>query len=286
MANWICRICSSANPEGVTECFVCGYVRDEVAEREERLAAEAAAREAERLAALEEARAREAERLRLAEVARRAEADRLRRAEEARLAAEARRRLAEDARRAADERARSAEAARRAEEERRRAAEERARAAEVARRAEEERRRRLASDTVRERAIARERNGVNLATHAFRVAFFLSIGAFVVAAIFSVITLSVNFETEALANNIAEIYHSLCSLPEKCSETLVDTVPPRFILRSDTKEALDLMLGDVSRHATELWREYLPEVLGSARDTFREVGKAAVEVFTHIAGRV
>ena len=98
--NWICPICSSANPKGERECYVCGSLRDEAEILAEERAAEEAAREAERLARLEaeriaeeeRRRAEEAERLmREAERRARLEAERLARLEEERrrLAAEA-----------------------------------------------------------------------------------------------------------------------------------------------------------------------------------------------------
>lgn len=78
-------MCSTANPDGESECFVCGHVRDEEEIRADALAAEEAAREEARLAALEAEMRAEAERLRRAEAERRAReaAERRRRADEA-----------------------------------------------------------------------------------------------------------------------------------------------------------------------------------------------------------
>ena len=105
--NWICPICSTANPKSERECFVCGAMRDEAEILAEAMAAEAARLEAERLARLEAER-RAAEERRRAEEAERRRLEEERRAREAaerlaRLEAERRRLAAEAAERAARE---------------------------------------------------------------------------------------------------------------------------------------------------------------------------------------
>lgn len=249
-------MCSSANPEGERECFVCGFIRDEAAELEDRLAREAAEREEARLAAIEAERA--------------AEAERLRRAEEERRAEVARRLREEAARRAEDER-------------RRREAAERAAEADRRRRAEEEGLRRAEADA-RERIAARERRSANGATFYFRILFFLSIGVFATFALFTQIHLVSRGEIKTIVYNFSAFWSHLGVGLSNLVKNLETNITPRFILDSHTKEILDTALASLNGRFTELGAVLLPLLRDKLFAAWAAVSTAAVGILA-AAGR-
>ena len=254
-------MCSTANPEGESECFVCGFIRDEAAELEDRLAREAAEREEARLAAIEAERAAEEERLRRAEEARRAELAR-------RLREEAARRSGAEGRRRADAaRAAEADRLRRAEEERRRA--------------EEERRRRAAAEAT-DRAIAKERRGINAVTIIFRVLFFLSVGVFVTVLLFAQINLWSKGKMEIIVYNFKALLEHFGVRISNLSEVFESNIILKFILDSHTKEVLDTALASLNGHLTELYTVLLPLLQDKLLAAWVAVSTAAVGIFTAV----